>query len=66
MRFEDDSKTAEELFQIAFQRDPEDEEVSDAIRFLRIRNTEEIFQPWARYAQSVEPRERARALDVLA
>jgi HEAT repeats len=66
MRFEDDSRTAEELFQIAFQGDPGDEEVQDAIRFLRIRNTEEIFQLAVRYSQSAEPRERARALDVLA
>jgi HEAT repeat protein len=66
MRFEDDSRTAQELFQVALQGDYDDEEAWDAVRFLRLRGTEEIFQLAVQYTRSSVPLERARGLDVLA
>ena len=62
----DADKTAAELFSASFEGDVEDEPAWDAVRALRRRNDDEVFQLAAAYAQSGTPKHRARALDVLA
>jgi len=62
----DAKQTAAELFLASFEGDCEDEPAWDAVRALRRRNDDEVFQLAAAYAQSGTPKHRARALDVLA
>jgi HEAT repeat protein len=62
----DANKTAAELFSASFEGDYEDEPAWDAVRALRRRNDDEVFQLAATFAQSGTPKHRARALDVLA
>jgi hypothetical protein len=62
----DDQRTTEELFEASLVDDYDDEAGWDAIRVLRHRNREEVFQFAVRYCQSPVPLERARGLDVLA
>jgi HEAT repeat protein len=62
----DDQRTNEELFQATLHEESEDGPAWDAVRALRLRGTEEVFQLAVRYCQSVVPLERARGLDVLA
>jgi hypothetical protein len=62
----EDSRTTEELFQASLVGDCDDEAAWDAVRFLRWRNTEEVFKTAVRYCHSPIPLERARGLDVLA
>jgi HEAT repeat protein len=59
-------KTAEELFLESFEGDYDDEAPWDAVRALRLRNTEDVFQLAVAYCRSETPKQRARALDVLA
>ncbi len=61
-----ENSTNEELFQAALQGDYEDEAALDAVRALRWRGTEEVFQLAATYCKSSAPLERARGLAVLA
>src|SRR5581483_4397512 len=58
--------TSEELFRASCQGDYDAEPAWDAVRALRLRGTEEIFQLAKQYAKSKLPIERARGLDVLA
>jgi HEAT repeat protein len=60
------NKTAAELFSTSFEGDYEAEPAWDAVRALRRRNDDEVFQLAATYSQSGTPKHRARALDVLA
>lgn len=60
-----DAKTAHELFLASFEGDYDDEGPWDAVRELRRRNTDEVFQLAAGYCRSETPKHRARALDVL-
>jgi HEAT repeat protein len=62
----DANKTAAELFSASFDGDDDDEPAWDAVRALRWRNDDEVFELAAAYAQSGTPKHRARALDVLA
>ena len=61
-----ENSTNEELFQASLLGDHEDEVAWDAVRALRRRGTEEVFQLAVRHCKSAVPLERARALDVLA
>ena len=63
---EDAMKTADELFLDSFKGEYDDEGPWEAVRVLRNRNTDEVFQLAAAYCQSEIPKRRARALDVLA
>jgi hypothetical protein len=62
----DDPRTTEELFQASLQGEYENQAAWDAVAALRLRGTEEVFHLAIKYVESVEPRERARGLDVLA
>jgi hypothetical protein len=59
-------KTATELFADACQGEYDDAGGWAAVSELRLRNTAEIFQFASEHCDSANPRERARALDVLA
>src|SRR5579864_1454141 len=59
-------KSADELFLDSFEGEYDDDAPWDAVRVLRRRNTDEVFQLAAAYCRSAIPRHRARALDVLA
>ncbi len=59
-------KSNQELFLASFEGDYDDAEPWAAIRELRLRNTEPVFQIAASYCRSALPLQRARALDVLA
>jgi HEAT repeat protein len=61
-----ENSTNEELFQASFLSDREDDTAWDAVRILRRRGTEEVFQLAVQYCKSAVPLERARGLDVLA
>ncbi|MGA2214105.1 MAG: HEAT repeat domain-containing protein [Bryobacteraceae bacterium] len=63
---EDEHRTNQELFQGSLQEDYDDEAAWDAVRALRGRGTEEVFQLAVQYCKSAVPLERARGLDVLA
>jgi len=62
----DSIMTADELFSASFQGDYEDEQPWDAVRVLRRRDSDQVFQTAAAYCRSEIPIHRARALDVLA
>jgi len=62
----DAKQTAAELFLASFEGDYEDGPAWDAVRALRRRNENEVFQLAEAYAQSGTPKHRERALDVLA
>jgi hypothetical protein len=62
----DPMKTAEELFLDSFEGDNDDEAAWDAVRALRLRNTDDVFRLAVAYCRSEAPKQRARALDVLA
>jgi HEAT repeat protein len=62
----DDSKATQELFEASLKGDYDDEAAWDAVRVLRLRNSEEVFDLAVRYCGSSVPPERARGLDVLA
>lgn len=61
-----ENSTNEELFQASLLGDYEDEAAWDAVRALRRRGTEDVFQMAVRYCESPIPLERARGVDVLA
>src|ERR1700687_326640 len=52
----DAKQTAAELFLASFEGDYEDEPAWDAVRALRRRNDDEVFQLAAAYAQSGTPK----------
>lgn len=58
--------TSCELFLASFEGNYDDEAPWEAVRILRRRNTEEVFQLASGYCRSETPKHRARALDVLA
>ncbi len=58
-------RTTDDLFQASLQGDYEDEAAWDAVAALRLRGTDDVFQLAVKYAESAEPRERARGLNVL-
>jgi HEAT repeat protein len=62
----DVTKTTEELFSASFGGDYDDDLPWDAVRVLRRRNGDEVFQLAAAYSRSETAIHRARALDVLA
>jgi hypothetical protein len=62
----DAAKSSAELFLASFEGDADDDASWDAVRALRQRNTDEVFLLASAYCCSAEPRQRARALDVLA
>jgi len=62
----DDQRTTSELFQASLEGDYDDEAAWDAVRALRPRNTDEVFQAALDHTRSADTRERARGLDVLA
>ncbi len=64
-RKKDSAKNAQELFLKSFQGPYDDESSWDAVRELRLRNTEEVFQLALAHSRSEVPMRRARALDVL-
>jgi hypothetical protein len=66
LNVESDMKTTEELFRTSFEGDYDDEAAWDAVSSLRRRNTDEVFQSAVEYSDSKAPKQRARALDVLA
>jgi HEAT repeat protein len=59
-------ETANELFLASFEGDYDDESAWNAVRSLRQRSTEEVFQLAVAYCRSDSPKRRARALDGLA
>jgi HEAT repeat protein len=63
---EEGLKTAGELFLESFKGEYDDEAPWDAVRVLRNRNSDEVFELAAAYCRSEIPKHRARALDVLA
>ena len=62
----DAMETADKLFLASFEGDYDDEHAWNAVRSLRQRDTEEVFQLAKAYCRSESPKRRARALDVLA
>jgi HEAT repeat protein len=61
-----DPRRTDELFAMSLQGDYDDDAPWDAIAALRLRGTLEVFELAKKYAKSEIPKERARALDVLA
>ncbi len=66
MNWEEDPRTAEELFRASLEGDYDDEAAWDAGRVLRLRGSEKIFQLANEYTKSAVALERARGLNVLA
>jgi len=61
-----DDQSSEEMFLVSLEGDYEDDSAWDAVRVLRRRNTEEVFQLATMHLNSETPKHRARAMDVLA
>src|ERR1700683_2034238 len=61
----DDNRTSEDLFAATLLGDSEDEKAWDAVKTLRLRGTQEVFEIAKRYCRSHDPGENSRGLDVL-